>query len=123
MRITLRGQIHVHILAVYAPTAITPYEDKEKFHVQLRALTKKYRKKGMLIIGADMNIKFLEPGATEEEGVGPHVFDAGEAQEGEGVERSRYLLRETLIDTQTMLANTFVSVLCYKMPDQLARIK
>ena len=78
-------------LTVYASTAITPYEDKEKFHVQLRALTKKYSKKGMLIIGADMNNKTLEPGATEEEGVGPHVYNAGEAQEGEGGEGSRYL--------------------------------
>ena len=77
-------------MSAYAPTADTDYETNEKFHGQLRGQIKKRRKKGMTIIGADMNTRFREPGTREEEGTGPYVFGAGtNIVEGAGVEESR----------------------------------
>ena len=115
MVLTLRGKITLYIISAYAPHAGIDYETKEQFHQLLREQIKKRRKQGMVIVGADMNTKFREPGTIEEEGVGPYIFGQGtEIEEGAGVEESRNLLKETLIDTNTLLINTYFK----KVPEQ-----
>ena len=62
----------------------------------------------MLILGADMNAKLIEQGQGEEDGIGKHVFGTDETlREGDGVEENRNMLKEFLIETKTILTNTF----------------
>ena len=78
------------------------------------------RKTGMVIIGADMNTRLVSPGSQDEEGIGPYIFGHGEElSEGTGVEENRNFLKQTLIDTKTILMNTFFK----KQPDQLITYK
>ena len=74
MIITLRGKIDLHVFSAYAPTAAATYEEKESFHKILKENIRKRRKQCMIIIGANMNTKFLEGGINGDEGVGQHIF-------------------------------------------------
>ena len=108
MTITLRGKIPITVASAYAPTAISPAEDKDKFYTSLQKLTNKHKKKGILYIGADMNAKLNDPGSYED-GIGPHIFGVGrpsDREEGTGVEDNRQRLYEYLVSTKTTLANT-----------------
>ena len=105
MTLTLSGQIDVTIVAAYAPTAIATAEDKDKFYNRLCTITTKYKKKGLMYIGADLNAKLLNPGDGKE-GIGPNILSSPHIlREGEGVEDSRYRLQEHVIKTNTILTN------------------
>ena len=58
-----------------------------------------------------------EPGDTLEDGIGQHVFGAGEEEEeeGPGIEESRHLLQDFLCTNRLTLANT----LFHKQPAYL----
>ena len=106
MTLTLSGQIDVTIVAAYAPTAIATAEDKDKFYNKLCTISSKYKKKGLMYSGADLNAKRLHPGDGTE-GIGPNILTSPHTlREGEGVEDSRYRLQEYLIHTNTILTNT-----------------
>ena len=108
MTITLRGTNPVTIASAYAPTAVATAEDKDNFYNALTKLTKKFKKKGILYIGSDMNAKLIDPGDGDD-GIGPHIFGQDpnvNREEGQGVEDNRARLQEYLIDTKTTLANT-----------------
>ena len=103
----IHGAIDLHIISAYAPTAAANTDDKEQFYEELRKQTKKYSKRGIVIIGADMNCKLSEPGAAEGDGIGPHVFGLGQAvEEIEGVEENRAFLLEYLVNSSMQLSNT-----------------
>ena len=102
MTLTLSGQIDVTIVAAYAPTAIATAEDKDKFYNKLCTISSKYKKKGLMYIGADLNAKLLHPGDGTE-GIGPDILMSAHAlREGEGVEYCRYRLQEYSIKTNTI---------------------
>ena len=108
MTITLRGRIPVTVASAYSPTAIATAEDKDSFYTALKTLTRKYKKKGILYVGADLNAKLIDPGDYDD-GIGPHIFGAGQPvdrEESQGVEDNRSRLQEHLIITNSTLANT-----------------
>ena len=59
--LTRSGQIDVTIVAAYAPTAIATTEDKDKFYNKLCTISSKYKQKGLMYIGADLNAQILHP--------------------------------------------------------------
>ena len=73
MTLTLAGQIDVTIVAAYAPTAIATAEDKDKIYNKLCTITSKFKKKGLMYIGADLNAKLLRPGDGTE-GIGLNIL-------------------------------------------------
>ena len=47
-----------------------------------------------MIVGANMNAKLKEPGESEHDGIGKHVFGVGQhVQKGEGDEEHRQLIQ------------------------------
>ena len=84
-------------------------EEKDNFYDQLRSSVNAGKKKGMVIIGADMNARILEPGSNPSDGIGPYVFgsDTPTIKEAPGVDDNRQLLQDFLIRTNTTLTNTY----------------
>ena len=77
---TFTGTIDLHTIAAYAPTAISTEEEKDNFYTELHQQMRKRRKRGMTIVGADMNAKLIE---SNTDGVSPHIFGEGQViQEG-----------------------------------------
>ena len=119
MTLTLKGKIDVTLIAAYAPTAIAPAEEKDNFYELLTKETNKYKKKGIMYIGSDLNAKLIHPGELEE-GYGQYIFKEGPpVSEGQGVEDNRFRLQEYLLKTKTVLANTLYP----KKPEQLITYK
>ena len=109
MIMKLRGKVDIHIIAAYAPTAAESMEEKDNFYDQLRSSVNARKKKIMVIIGADMNARILEPGSNPSDGIGPYVFgsDTPTIKEAPGVDDNRQLLQDFLIRTNTTLTNTY----------------
>ena len=90
MAVTLHGQVDIHLFTAYAPTAAATAQEKDVFYKALQNTYNTYKKKGMVITGADMNSKLIAAGNAQEEGIGQFVSGEGqEAEEGEGVEDNR----------------------------------
>ena len=67
MTLTRSGQIYVTTVAAYAPTAIATAEDKDKFYNKLCTISSKYKKKGLMYIGADLNAKLYTQETEQKE--------------------------------------------------------
>lgn len=116
MTVTVNGKFPVTFVAAYAPTAIATAEEKDDFYDKFTEITKRYKRKGIMYIGSDMNAKLQHGGDIEEEGYGPHIFGEGHpVTEGQGVEDNRFRLQDYLIKCKTVLANTLFP----KRPERL----
>ena len=91
MAMTLHGKVDIHIVTAYAPTAISPTQDKDEFYTELIRLIKTKTRKGALFVGGDMNASFREEDIDINNGIGrPHIFGKDQQlQEGQGVEAER----------------------------------
>ena len=115
-----RGRIPITFLSAYAPTADTDTPEKDSVYEKLTTIANQHKKKGILIVGADMNAKLLQAGEGPEEGVGPHIFGEGHTlREGKGVEDNSDTVLDFLTQTQTTLTNT----LFQKLPQHLITYK
>ena len=70
MVVTLRGKVDLHLFSAYAPTAAADADTKEALHKQPRKEVNTRKKKGLILIGADMNAELVERGGAETEGIG-----------------------------------------------------
>ena len=74
MAMTLHGKVDIHIVTAYAPTTISPTQDKDEFYTELTRLIKTKIRRGALFVGGDMNAKFREEGIDINNGIGPHIL-------------------------------------------------
>ena len=73
MAMTLHGKVDIHIVTAYAPTAISPTQDKDEFYTELIRFIKTKTRKGARFVGGDMNAKFREEDIDINNGIGPHI--------------------------------------------------
>ena len=106
---TFRGTVPLQILSVYAPTAMASEENKEQFYDEVTKRIKKSSKQGITLIMGDLNARIQAQLHDDEEGVGPHTFDASNTTlttQSDEVVHSRQMLIDLLSEQKRVLANT-----------------